>query len=88
MPRQMSQIKVEARAAKAQGMKRFVPSEGTGCSKHVGAEHYSASSSCVVCVKENKQPTVQAEYWEDNKEEINARRREAYSQGLTSIVGI
>jgi hypothetical protein len=87
MPRQQSKLKCEARAAKAQGMKRLIPSEGTGCSKHNG-EHYAASSSCCQCVKENKKPVQQAEYWEDNKEEINARRREAYSQGLTSIVGI
>lgn len=87
MPRQQSQIKIEARAAKAQGVKRFTPSQGTGCSKHNG-EHYAASAACCECTKEKKKPIQQAEYWDNNKEEVNARRREAYSQGLTSIVGI
>lgn len=76
MPRTPNPMRIEGRAAQAQGLSRFVPTIG-GCEKHPNSKHYSTSGRCCECAKLAKDPEKQAAYWAANKEKINAKRKQA-----------
>jgi hypothetical protein len=41
------------------------------------SKHYVSSGRCVACTAAAKEPSKQAQYWAENKEWINAKRRQS-----------
>jgi hypothetical protein len=75
----------EARAAKALGLTRFIPSPELICKLHNG-EHYTASGACCECHRQSRKPDKQAAYWAANKEKHNLAKKARYYASKTPTV--
>lgn len=85
MPRHESPPRAQGRKEHEKGNKRFKPAQEFQCKIHSQSEHYSITGRCCECTRLAKSNVEQKEYWDKNKESINARRRKVNYQ---SIIGV
>ena len=85
MPKHQSPLRHQGCKEHERGNKRFKPSEEYQCKIHKESEHYSLSGRCCECTRLAKSKEYQKEYWDEHKEDINARRRKTHYK---SIIGV